>query len=760
MEKRIQQAIVAALCVAMFTLDAADITWGEAQNVSGDADVNTDGVPRYAYANADATVNGVKFSAGLNKNCFPDGVATVADVTLAGVESCNVNKNYFAKTVPEGASADYLQLIKGAVYNTSEANDVSVTSTVTLNNLIPGHDYIVQLWTQDYRDDVGSDRSIKIDDARELLLRVPSTGFGQHITGAFTADAQTQSFTVVGYSDGTRTAVSQFNSIQLRDVTPGCIGWDAAKDITADADVRLDGEPVFAAGWTVSTAVVNGVTFVPLSVTNATTVFADVKMTLSGFPNVMHKVFTEGVEQTLGDDYHRLLSGAAFSETADALGEGVSSVTLGGLELGGRYLVQVWMNDARPDIGDYRLSTVDGGSRVLYRNGMYGQHITGLFTATSASRCFTIHPMYISSKIKSGLSMVNAIQLRRLDAGASTHWRVNPVTKRVLDVRTDGDLLYAYNFGKASTDVEVNGVAFAGITAGGSSGDFTVSPALAGGYDRMFSSDSATPDEYVTLMKSSAFSKGGASDENPTTLTLKRLTPGHRYLVQIWVNDSRNNPDVVGRYQTLDGEATMEFSNENAGITPVRGDVATGFFTATATSQTISIRAGHWTDESLRIVQFNAMQVRDLGEAQGLTILSEDVPAWYVASGATTDLDGATRGLGTVSGSGIIANGAVSGELVVADGSAITLKDVTLSSGMTLTGASSVTFAGDADISGMAITLADPASLAAMGAPVVSSTGTLSGTPTFTFGRGGYVVKLTDDGYIVEKRLGLAVILY
>lgn len=154
------------------------------------------------------------------------------------------------------------------------------------------------------------------------------------------------------------------------------------------------------------------------------------------------------------------------------------------------------------------------------------------------------------------------------------------------------------------------------------------------------------------------------------------------------------------------------------------------------------------------------MQVRDLGEAQGLTILSEDVPAWYVASGATTDLDGATRGLGTVSGSGTIANGTVSGELVVADGSAITLKDVTLSSGMTLNGASSVTFAGDADISGMAITLADPASLAEMGAPVVSSTGTLSGTPTFTFGRGGYVVKLTDDGYIVEKRLGLTVILY
>ncbi len=742
----------------MMPANAADITWGEAQNITGDSDVCTNGVLRYAYANTNATVNGVKFSAGMTTTYFPGGEEGVADITLGNVNRCYLNTGYYATANPDGACEDYLQLLKGAVYNTASVGG-SVTSTFTLNNLVAGHEYIVQLWTHDQRSNPGDYRYIKVDDLVELKLRA-STGFGQYIIGSFTANVETQSFSVVGYTnESTQKGVSQINSIQLRDVTEGCITWEEPKDIVADTDMRLDGEPVFAAGWMAATAIVNNVVFVPLTATNSTTVYPDVKMTIDGMSNYRTAEFNKDIGQALSDDYHRLLGGATYKSS-----DIVATVTMEGLVQGGRYLVQLWINDSRTTTGPYRHAAIDGGSHVLYKNTAndYGQHITGLFTASSTSQDFTIHPMSTSGSCSPQL---NAIQLRRLDAGATTHWRVSPITKRALDVRTDGDLLYACNFAGSCVTTEVNGVEFVGIprkiwrTAGGNDDFGFATPSYGYGHDTAFNfTDSDTPSEYITMLKSALYSAGGSHDATPSTLTLKQLTPGRRYLVQIWVSEPRTSDPLPNRYQTLDGEATMEFSDEASGITPVRGDVATGLFTATATNQAISIQSGHWTDEASRSVQINGMQVRDLGEAQGLSILVEDVPMWHVASGATTDLDGATRSLGTVSGSGAITNGTVSGALVVADGSAITLKDVTLSSGITLNGASSVTFAEDVDLSGMAITIADPASQAEKGTPVIMSTGTLSGTPEFSFARGGYEAKLTDDGYIVKKILGLIVI--
>ena len=320
----VSAAAIAAGAIIPFAANADGIRWEHAKNIVGDADVRTDGVLRYAYANKAAIVNGVSFAAGVNKNGFPDGVATMADVGL-NVASQYIDSNNYATTVPAGASEGYLQLIRAGVYSTSAVGG-TVTNTVTLKNLIQGHAYIVQLWTNDSRANPGNVRYIKVDGTEILRLRT-SNGFGQHITGAFTATGDSQSFTIVGCIDTSNASgVSQFASLQLRDVTPGQIAWEDVKNITDDNDVRLDGECVFAAGWTAATAIVNNVVFVPLAPTNSTTIYRDVRMTTEFMTYRNVNEFNKGIAQTLSDDYHRLMGGATYPSA-----NGTATVTLEGL---------------------------------------------------------------------------------------------------------------------------------------------------------------------------------------------------------------------------------------------------------------------------------------------------------------------------------------------------------------------------------------------------------------------------------------------
>ena len=967
--------VAAALFVAASSPTfAGGIRWEHAKNITGDADVRTDGVLRYAYANKAATVNGVPFAAGVHKSGFPGGVATMSDVGL-NMGSQYIDSNNFATTVPSGASEGYLQLIRAAVYSTS-ANGGTVTNTVTLRNLIPGHAYIVQLWTNDKRTDPGDYRSIKVDDVEELRLRT-SNGFGQHVTGAFTATSETQDFTVVGYTGRSdKSAVSQIASLQLRDITPGQIEWEDAKDVTGDADVRTDGECVFAAGWTAVTAIVNNVVFVPLAPTNSTTVYRDVRMTTEVMPWRQQAEFNKNIMQTLSDDYHRLMGGGTYPSANTT-----STVTLEGLAPGGRYLVQLWVNDTRTNIGPYRFQEIDGGKRMSFAvaSGTYGQHITGVFTADGTKKSLKITSLYTpTSKVTSGTPQLNAIQLRRLDSGSATHWRVSSITKRDLDVRLEGDLLYAYNFASSATATTINGVTFAGITKANANGntsggnaDFAfVTPKFGNGNDSAFNiTDSDMSSEYITMLKSAVYSAGGDVENTPTTLTLKRLTPGHRYLVQLWSHEGRSGATYDDRYMTLDGVARVEYYNEGL-YSPARGDVATGIFTATGTTHRITMVSGHYSDFPKRCVQLNGMQVRDLGAAdaahnvwaggawgedaanwndlagnaregtlwdasnggtnvaifaaatsavlpsqdltvggiaaagaltvgaaddgksvsvgfieaqscafksawasdtlakydlgsftlegaspnlakviagggtltlsradalvagadvvvatnatltladgavpvlsrlagdgtlvfsgtvvftnestqaftgtldgdvtvrkagygdwtlggrhtgtlaldalEGTTILATDGAAVAIADDATVSLGGATRSLGTVSGEGTIANGTLSTALEIADGSDITLDAVTLSAGVTLNGVSSVTFAGDADLSGVSIHIADPAAANLSRKKVVAVEGEMVGEPTFTFGTRGYKAKPADggNGYIVTR---------
>ena len=950
-------AVATAMGVA-FSAGANGIRWEQAKDITGDADVRTDGVLRYAYAPASAVVNGVQFQNGLCNsdgtypsngaqwNYIPNNLALMADVTLnsrAGAQA--------TYTHPSGVSVDYARILDGIWY-------LSSTMQITLKNLTPGHAYIVQFWACDTSN---NSRYLTVDGA-DSSAKVNCYYPGQHITGSFTAVAETQTFSLTPHKD----VFSLFNAIQLRDVTPGCVEWEAARDITDDADVRTEGEPVFAIGWAPVTSVVNGVTFVPQS-SIGELIGAGVSF-YGGMAGYVPQALNTEIVQSLSDDYHRLMGGGVWKGSLSLVW-----LNLKGLVPGGRYLVQLWVNESRNALGPYRLMSVDGGVRLAFRKESYGQHVTGTFTAVSDVQSILLRPFW-SGTGANAVTQVNALQLRRLDSGAATHWRVNHITQSDHDVRLDGNLLYAYNFSDAATDATVNGVTFRGYVRGGnrtsSTDDIAFALASNGGDADVGFTDATMSADYLLMLKTATWATGNAT----SSLTLKRLVPGHRYLVQLWVSEGRTDKVLTGRYMIVDNVATVNF--HNAGVfTPPRGDVATGLFTATTSMQTITLLPRHYTSSPNVCVQLNGLQVRDLGAAdsavnvwaggasgawgedatnwndpagspregtpwnaanggtntavfaaatsaalpsadiaangvvssgaltigeandgrsidvgfvearsctfksgwaartlakydlgsftlegaspnlaqvvagggslafsradalkagadvtvakgatltladgatpflsrlagegtfaidgagvvtitnesvqafsgtlagdmtmrkagrgdwtlggthtgtlaldalEGTTILTTDGAAVAVAEGATVSLGGTTRSLGTVSGQGTIMNGTLSAALVVAGGSDITLGSVTLSAGVTLNGASSVTFAGDRQLSGLSVHIADPAAATASRKVVVAVEGEMTGLPAFTFGAGGYRAKLSDDGkgYVVTR---------
>jgi len=957
----IQAMFLAAFACATAAAFADGIRWELAKDITSDADVRTDGVLRYAYSWQAHTVNGVPFSAGMSGHAanlynIPDNTATLADITLSASSGRCVMYDYAFSGFPSTASEDYKAILSCFCY----ANEANARVDVELKNLIPGHAYIVQLWVYDNRNDDTKQRSIKVDDVSEVKYYDPLTGCGQHVTGSFTAMSDTQTFSLHPY--GSSWPSAQFNAIQLRDVTPGCIEWEEPRDIMDDSDVRIDGEPVFAAGWCAATSIVNGVTFVPQNSKSELTI---ANATIDGIIREYRTDFNTGITQSLSDDYHRLMGGVIWGNS------GPMTVNINGLTPGGRYLVQLWINDSRNGAGPYRWASIDGGRRLAYRKTSYGQHITGTFTADAVMKSIQIRPFYKSPSSSS--EQLNAIQLRRLDSGAATHWRVNHISKSDYDVRIEGNLLYAYNFSNAATDTEVNGVTFKGYarntgSATSSNDDFVLALSDKGGnHATAFGfSDPDVSAGYLLMLKSATW--GGVN----ASLTLKRLTPGHRYLVQLWENDARS--EFNDRYVVLDGVATTRY--RNAGVfNPARGDVATGIFTATEETREIDMEAGHYSSWSNRSLQLNGMQVRDLGPAdlevnvwaggangawgadatnwndlagdprtgtlwdaangegnvaffasatsaalpsadvtangivangaltigaandgrsvtagfveaqnctfksgwasdtlakydlgaftlegaspnlakvvagggsltlsrtdalkagadvtvskgatltladgsasflsrlagegtfaidgagtvtitnesvqsftgvidgdvtvrkagrgdwtlggthtgalaldvlEGRVILATDGVAASITADALLDLGGTTRSLGTVSGNGTITNGTLATALAVADGGNITLGAVALSAGVTLNGASSVTFAVDKDLDGLAVHIANPAAAHAAHKVVVAVEGELTGVPTFTFGAIGYKVKQTDDGkgYILRR---------
>jgi hypothetical protein len=213
MRNSLAAAIMAAITAVVLAIaappaKAATINWSTAQNITGTAsnDVVTTG-SLFASANfyqttgsgsGNVTVNGVQFAGFQSPTATPASgptSLTVGNITLTGTSPLTdyVNVQGFTGA---GGPASYNGLLNqlAFVYNTNTTG----TMGVSVGGLTNGAQYLIQFWVNDSRG-VAATRTSLVD-GNTLAVNTTQTtgGFGQYITGTFTANSTTQSFQVTG----------------------------------------------------------------------------------------------------------------------------------------------------------------------------------------------------------------------------------------------------------------------------------------------------------------------------------------------------------------------------------------------------------------------------------------------------------------------------------------------------------------------------------------------------------------------------------
>ena len=380
------------------SLSLSPLVWSPPVTISSKTDISTAGTLLYAYNNSgrNATANGVTFSGMNSTNSWGD------DVTLSGLDGSLTSTFAGSSNAPwNNLGADYQKILQGGAFTWG-----SGPATVTLKNLVLGHQYQVQVWVNDSRAGGSATRTETVTGANTVTLAYNTTqaqdGVGQYTIGAFIATATTQSFTMDGGNDST-----QINAIQVRDVT-NMIAWGTPATISNATDISTFGTLQYAYNGSGLDAAVNGVTFT--GVNSATTWGTGV--TLSGFNATDPSTFQGGNTyyspltspwSGLLAGYQRILQGGSFNWSS-----GVATVTLNSLVVNRKYQVQVWVNDSRDSI---KTGTVTGANTVtltpnsLVSQDGVGQFVIGTFTATTANQSFALNGGIYAPQI-------NAIQLR------------------------------------------------------------------------------------------------------------------------------------------------------------------------------------------------------------------------------------------------------------------------------------------------------------------------------------------------------------
>ncbi len=178
---------------------AAGIQWDAPQNISGTADVSTEGSYYGAWSPANpgipiGTINCDQIrgddleisSTGFAGAAFAFGYHTTNDPT-------------YDNLLPHGTWSD------------------STQASFTINGtgrrpLTPGRQYLIQLWVSDARS-YGLSRTQTFSGSGTLSFQTPQ-GMGQYIIGRFTADSASQTITISANES------AQVNFLQVRDITP------------------------------------------------------------------------------------------------------------------------------------------------------------------------------------------------------------------------------------------------------------------------------------------------------------------------------------------------------------------------------------------------------------------------------------------------------------------------------------------------------------------------------------------------------------
>ncbi len=182
-------------------------------------------------------------------------------------------------------------------------------------------------------------------------------------------------------------------------------------------------------------------------------------------------------------------------------------------------------------------------------------------------------------------------------------WGTNVTISGDSDAFTGGTLLYAYDW--AGANAIVNGIAFTGTSS--SSAGTNVSISGIGSNYHGFTSGTA-PFSTLSSTYQSILVGGEYGGNVAATVTLKNLTAGRIYAVQVWVSDPRGGGSLPGRNENVLGYNQVNLAYN---VPPAAGGVgqyAIGVFTAGGTTQTFSLAATNSTGST----QLNALLLSDI----------------------------------------------------------------------------------------------------------------------------------------------------
>lgn len=410
------------------------------------------------------TVNGVDFQNvnGFNLNA---GVVTNGTTSVTASPVLRNDSNAYGDGSFNG-DGDIFALIAGGVFD---------EGSITFTGLTIGNQYMVQIFINDARSGRNSDWNVGFSDGvndfatsmangtygrANLSNRDPVSGMGEasgdSIVGLFVATSDTLSFDFVGTRDNFATVgpSAQVNGLQLRDLgTPSVdlITWQASTDMyqgsttqdfvdnstgtfvlgfsgtgeaaTPDDDPSVDGSTVTS---------VNGVDFQNVNGFNLNAgVVTDGTATVTVSPAIRNDSNAYGDGSFTGDvDIFSLIGGGVFDQ---------GTINFSGLTIGNQYMVQIFVNDARPDRNsDWSVGFSNGLDlfSTSLANGTFGSanlnntdpdsglgepsgdSIIGTFTATTGVMRIQFRGT-MDNFVSSGFpSQINGLQLR--DLGTTT----------------------------------------------------------------------------------------------------------------------------------------------------------------------------------------------------------------------------------------------------------------------------------------------------------------------------------------------------
>ena len=601
---------------------------GEPLSADG-SEIRTDGTLVCAYAAGNAgntyTVNTVPFACA-NGSIDNDNISwTFSQVS--------------GSTAPSGTSGGFRDLL-GHCWWMSAGGD---GKAVTLKGLTPGNSYLVQI--AGYRNYSGFEKAhvwIKESyrDANYMKILGDGWTYGGLLTGTFTATEATKTITVGGDNNWA------VNAIQVRDLGASGVPIVVQPKVgSVTATTNETAATIFLSGIVLGTddagESANSYS-VSYSLNNAASVAAltgqtgaSAQFTISGLADGEYTCAVtittdknktsaaKSVSFRIGEPPAPVIAPSIGSVSVSTNGT-TATISLSGIEMGTdnggvaatSYSVFYSLTNA-PDVAALEGQSASTASFDIsgLADGVYSCAVTIMTDANKMSSAKSVNfrigeppPMPVG-------------------------WTSEPMDAAGAKFSTEGTLVYAY----AAQGQTVNTISFTRALPIDSSHKIAFTPE-ATGFDGGLMNEGVSDSGYGLILGNGWTWTDSSTDTKAVTLTLKNLTPGERYLVQILSHTHWSGSMLVSANGC---EAQHVYGSDEA--SGKYGALMTGTFTASAETQDVEILfSGSNGDRPV-----NAVQVRNLGEGGGVIVVAPSigsVSADVSSSNATVSLSGIMLG--------------------------------------------------------------------------------------------------------------------